>query len=67
MLRTALPEIITDTLPGPKAQALLTAAPKPYPPPSAVSTPWPSPGARAPCWRTWTATAFWTGSAASAC
>ena len=23
MLRTALPEIITDTLPGPKAQALI--------------------------------------------
>ena len=62
MLRTALPEIITDTLPGPKAQALIDRRAQ-----AAVSTPWPSPGARAPCWRTWTATAFWTGSAASAC
>lgn len=67
MLRTALPEIITDTLPGPKAQALIDRRAQAVPAAIRCVYPVAIAGARAPCWRTWTATAFWTGSAASAC
>ncbi len=52
MLRTDLPKIITETLPGPKAQAIIDRRADVVPDAIRCVYPWSSPRARAPCWKT---------------